>query len=410
MIIKIIRNHNIKCLLAGQIISSLGDYMATVILTAFVYQSTGSAMSVAMMYLVSILPGVLSISIGPLLRHYPLRKIMIIAEFLQALIMVFIPMAASFYLGSVYVLVFVSTLLSVIFHSSRMALLVEASEGSPIDKINSFDQTLQLISPILGMALGGAVLSLSFNWVFLINSITFLCSSFFVWRVTVGNVPESHVILPRGSFIKDFKAGLGYINNNSVLMFNIYGNFLINLGTGAYNSMLIVYAFSQLHKSTTAYTALLIAEYAGLSITGLIFSLFIKKYSKGKWLVFCNILMGVLIVTFAMTHSTIIACTIALLIGALNLISNTISRTMLMESAESGMRSVVMNFRFALGRPINTLGAVFAGFLTEYSGVVSLSLVFAGSAILLSGILALFISSVLNYDEIREKGSEATLG
>lgn len=410
MITKIIRNNNIKCLLAGQAVSSLGDYMATVILTAFVYQNTGSALSVAMIYLVSILPGVLGISIGPLLRYYPLRRIMIIVEFLQALIMVLIPMAAGFYLGAIYILVFVSSLLSVVFHSSRMALLADASGGAPIDKVNSIDQTLQLISPILGMALGGAVLSLPFNWVFLINSITFLCSSFFVWRVTVGNVPESHVILLRGSFFKDFKAGFSYINNNSVLMFNIYGNFLINLGAGAYNSMLIVYAFSQLHKSTTGYTALLIAEYAGLSITGLAFSFIIKEYSKGKWLVFGNILMGVLIVAFATTHSTIIACTIAFLVGSLNLITNTISRTMLMESAESGMRSVVMNFRFALGRPINTLGAIFAGLLTEYSGGVSGAVVFAGSAILLSGILALFTSSVVNYDEIRERGSESNLG
>jgi MFS family permease len=174
--------------------------------------------------------------------------------------------------------------------------------------------------------------------------------------------------------------------------------------------MLIIYAYSQLHQTTSGYTALLISEYAGLSIAGLIFSLVIKRYSKGKWLALGNILMGIAVIVFALLHSVVIACIVAFFIGVLNLITNTISRTMLMESAGSGMRGVVMNLRFALGRPVNTLGAIFAGLLTEYSGAVSQSIILAGVVILFSGIIASFVSSIINYDEVSKKETELNLG
>lgn len=404
MITHLFHNRNLRCLLIGQSISSLGDYMATIALTALVYQRTGSALNVAIVYSVTILPAALGIFIGPKLKYWSLRKVMIVSDLIQTVIMILIPWVASLYLASVYLLLFLSTILSVVFQSARLTLLADVSDTAKIDKVNSLDQTLQLISPLLGMALGGSLSTLSFTWAFWIDGITFFLSALLISRITIGRKPMAKERVPQSNFFRELKVGFKYIGSQATLCFNVYGNFLVNFGVGAYNAMLIIYAYSHLHKGMTGYTTLLIGQYAGLGLSGIWFSLFKKKYSKGLWLASGNVAMGVFIATFAVTHSLGITILLSFFIGGFNLITNTLSRTMLMETSEPEMRGAVMNVRIALGRPINTLGALLAGFLATSFLNVSHVILLSGLAIGFFGLLAFFIPSIIHYGEFKPVG------
>jgi MFS family permease len=153
-------------LLIAQAISSVGDYMVSITLSVLVYQLTGSALNVAMVYLVTVLPSVLGLFVGPWLDHLPLKKIMISADLARAVLVGVAPLAANVHLALLYLVIFLATVMNVAFQSARMTVLVDAAQQNSLDKVNSFDQTLQLVGTLVGMAVGGLLSTLAAHWAF----------------------------------------------------------------------------------------------------------------------------------------------------------------------------------------------------------------------------------------------------
>jgi hypothetical protein len=229
--------------------------------------------------------------------------------------------------------------------------------------------------------------------------LTFVASAAIVAPVTVGAQPiRKAAVEPRRSFLREIVAGLKYIAASPVLSYNIYGNLLVNFGVGAFNSMLVVYAYSHLHTNNFGYTVLEIAQLVGLSLAGLGMTFVLKGYSKGLLLAGGNLLLGLVITGFALTKSLAVAAVLGFVAGCVNLMSNTVSRTMIMENVSRENRGKVVNVRVALGRPVNTLGATLAGLLADTVRIpIPLVVALSGVFIALSGFIAFSLPSVIQY-------------
>jgi DHA3 family macrolide efflux protein-like MFS transporter len=395
-------NKNVKFLISAQAISNLGDYMLTISLSVLIFESTESAFSVAMIYLIKILPSLLSLSAGPLLERLPLKKIMVSTDIIQAILIGIIPFALH-NLGLVYILLFFSSFFSVIFKSARMTILVEASSGYDLKRLNASDQSLQLIATFIGMALGGLLIGVNHYLVFWIDSSTFILSAVIVSLIGIGNHPlKKHD--SQTKYWKEVVEGYKYIAKEPTLNYTVFGYFLLSIGGGAFNSMLVVYALSTLNTNNIGYTILEITQLLGLVIVGTIMTLISSKYQIGRLLAFSGTMFGIAIAGVVITDNIIIASIFCFLTGCFNLIVYTLSQTMVMERTSRDHRAKVMSIRVAISRLGYTFGALFSGVLVEWlqlsvSTVVSIS----GLIITLYGILAIFIPSVINYEVIKNQ-------
>lgn len=391
-------NCSLLALIWGQAISSFGDYLVAITLSIWVYRETGSAFQVALVYLVTVLPSIVSIFLGPYLGHVPLRKIMIRSDLLQATIIALIPFVISVQIWVVYLLLFVSTIFSVIFQSTRMALLVDAANGADLDRVNSVDQSVKIAGILAGMAAGGMLSALSFQWAFWVDALTFVISAICVSRAKAGYTPLKAGVVS-GSAMKELVEGFRYIAGEPVLAYNVFGFLLVNFGAGMYNAILVVYAFSHLHVTNIGYTMLLVMQMAGLLVTGLGIPAILERFSRGVTLAGGIVLLGLIFVILGFVESYSVALCLFICTGGVNILTNTISRTMMMEATVRERRCSVMNVRIALGNPANTIGATLAGLFIDWAGLpVQAVVALAGLVIAASGVLAFCTPDVVHYD------------
>lgn len=391
-------NCSLLALIWGQAISSFGDYLVAVTLSIWVYHQTGSAFQVALVYLVTVLPSIVSIFIEPYLGHIPLRKIMIRSDLLQASIIALIPLVIKVHISAVYVLLFVSTIFSVIFQSTRMTLLVDAADGAELSRVNSVDQSVKIAGILAGMAAGGLLSAFSYQWAFWADALTFLISAVCVSRAKAGYAPVKTGEI-KGGAIKELIEGFQYIASEPVLTYNVFGFLLVNFGAGIYNAILVVYAFSHLHVTNIGYTMLLVMQMAGLVVTGFGIPAVLERFSRGMTLAGGIMLLGLIFVSLGFVENYSVALCLFILIGGVNILTNTVSRTMMMEATVREKRCGVMNVRIALGNPANTIGATLAGLLIDWAGFpVQAVVALAGVIIVMSGVWAFCTRDVVHYE------------
>lgn len=382
-------NHDLRALFSAQAVSSVGDNILTIALTISVFTITGSALNVALVYVFTVIPGVLGLFAGPVLERFALKRMMIATDLIRMVLTALVPFLLTSSLTALYVVVFLVNLLSIMFQSARLSVLPEAAGESDLNQVNSLDLTMLLVGGVVGFAFGGALSALDYRVAFWIDSATFLASALILWRLRVGRHPLADRTSWR-SFWPDLASGYRYIAREPVLSYNVYGNTLLNFGVGIFNPMLVVYCYEQLHSDNYGYTALEVAQLVGLFLAGTFTALFTRTRAAGRVMVSANLALGLLVAALAVVSSIYVAAVLVFAAGAANVVSNSLSRTMLMERASVEHRTKVINARMTLGRPVNTLGALFAGLLIDRANfTVSAIIAVGGAFIVVYALLAL---------------------
>jgi MFS transporter, DHA3 family, macrolide efflux protein len=392
------RNRNFLRLLSSQSVSTLGDYALTIALSITIFKRTGSAVDVALLYVVLILPAMAGLATGPWLERWPIKRILVGSDLVRAALTAIIPFALTSSLAVTYASVFLVTAFGVLFQSGRLSLIPEVVERDKLKAVNSIDQAAYFFSILIGLSVGGVLGGLDPKVAFWIDSATFVASAVLLCGLTAGREPLQRAVPPGVSYLQDLLAGYRYIWQHPVLSYNIYGNMLLNFGVGMFNSISVVFVFRQLHSDNIGYTALTIAETLGLTITGLLLARFADR-SKGMLVITANAACGVFLIALGFSKNLAEAAVFFFLVGGTNVVGQATARTMLMERSSAEHRGKVMNARMALGRPVNTLGAVLAGALIDNASlssglVIAVSGVFVGAY----GILGLGLVSIRNYD------------
>ncbi len=208
-------NRNFRLLWFGQIVSQLGDWFNVVALYALLFELTGSATTVAGMMVMQLLPVAL---VGPVsgvvVDRFDRRRIMIAADLLRGvavlgLLLVRSPDAVWF----AYVVTGVMVACSGFFEPARSATVPSIVPRDQLMAANAISTGTWSAMLAIGASLGGAVtVLLGRDAAFVLNSMSFLASALFLWRM---RAPARDSMLRAALGLRGVLDGLSYMRRHA---------------------------------------------------------------------------------------------------------------------------------------------------------------------------------------------------
>jgi MFS family permease len=178
-----LRNRNVRLLAIAFATTQLGDWLYNIVLLAYVYERTGSAVWVGATSILRILPIVVFGAFGGVVAdRAPRIRVMILSDVVRAALMIAIALAAatSAPVGLIVGLVVVSTAAGTPHLPATTALLPELVDDDQLAGANSLINAIFYGALAFGPALGGLIAIVgSASAVFAINGLTFLISAGF---------------------------------------------------------------------------------------------------------------------------------------------------------------------------------------------------------------------------------------
>ena len=186
-------NVNFRRLWLGNIVSLLGDWFNTIALYKLVDDLTGSPFALGAVFITKMLPWALaSPAAGLLVDRLNRRRVMIGSDLLRALVVLgflFVDTPEEVYL--LFVLTALQVTIGSVFQPAQSASIPNITTPRELLTANALMSATWSILLAFGAALGGfATEALGVRAVFLIDSLTYLVSAYFIWRTTIPQQTE----------------------------------------------------------------------------------------------------------------------------------------------------------------------------------------------------------------------------
>jgi MFS family permease len=193
-------NRNFRLLWSAQIVSEIGDWLYAVAIYSLLLEFTGKAQSIALAFVLQVLPQFfVSPSAGILNDRISRKKVMIFADWMRAGIvfcMVFVRTPHSVPL--LYVLLVLETVMWALFEPGRSAAIPNITAESEMATANALSSTTWSFDFAIGFGVGG-VLAAFFgrDAVFVLNALSFAASALLIGRMQftephAENLPPLH--------------------------------------------------------------------------------------------------------------------------------------------------------------------------------------------------------------------------
>jgi MFS family permease len=221
-------NRNFRLLWSAQIVSEIGDWLYAVAIYSLLLEFTGKAQSIALAFVLQVLPQFfVSPSAGILNDRVSRKKVMIFADWMRAGIvfcMVFV--RDPHWVPLLYVLLVLETIMWALFEPARGAVIPNITAQGDVVTANALSSTTWSFNFAIGFGVGG-VLAAFFgrDAVFVLNALSFVASALLIRRM---GFTEPHVQnLPplRWHDLFDYspiRQGIRYVSRNANLRATIF--------------------------------------------------------------------------------------------------------------------------------------------------------------------------------------------
>lgn len=198
-------NRNYRRLWVGDVASLLGDWFNTIALYTLVRQLTGSSLALGLVFLTRMLPfAVASPLAGLITDRLDRRRLMIAADLLRALVVLgFLLVDEVAELPLLYSLIALQMAVSAVFIPARSASIPNITTGRELLTANALSAATWSSLLAVGAALGGfATDRLGVSTVFVLDSLSYVVSAFFIFRTVIPQRTETPDTAPTREMLR----------------------------------------------------------------------------------------------------------------------------------------------------------------------------------------------------------------
>ncbi len=228
---------NFKLLLAGQLVSQVGDKFHMIALALWVLETTGSSAKMGAVLAASLVPSlILGLLSGAFIDRYDKKKIIVGTDIIRGVVLLgFAWMFAQVDGGQMnfYLILVLQGILSVnaaFFDPTIPAVIPGMVSREQLGRANAMHQLVNGFALVGGAALGGMALAgMGYVWIFILNGVSFLVSGFFESFITLPQLPERKT---KTTILGDAVQGYGYLLNHHLLMLLLFMVLIIHFFVG----------------------------------------------------------------------------------------------------------------------------------------------------------------------------------
>jgi MFS family permease len=330
------RNRNWRLYWTGQSISVAGDYVfdITVLLWVARIIAAHQPWAPAAASGVLIAAGLPALAVGPFagvfVDRWNRKRTMLTADAARALLAAALvplsfasvtrelPQAAQ--LAAVYVVVAAAACFSQFFGPSRFAMLGVIVPQADVPKASSLMMSASYTASIIAPPLAAPLLfAAGARWALIINAVSFLVSFATICLVRPGTPAPAGDAVPdgKGSYWREFAAGLRFFASTPVLVAVTAGITVTVLGAAAINTLNVFFLQANLHSNASLYGTIGMAEGIGGVLGTLACARVLPRIDSGK--AFCAglALAGLALILYSRASSLLPALAIIAVTGAM---------------------------------------------------------------------------------------------
>lgn len=394
--VTLLQNRTFTVILAGNMISVLGNGFQTVALGLWVLQTTGSAKAMALLLTVRIVIGILlGVVAGTVVDRVDRRQIMIHMNLIR-----FVLVGATAYLiaqphtsfTAILILTGLSGVCAAFFGPAFQASLINIVGKEQLPQASSLLQLVNTLAQVIGPFLGGVVVALYGGAVALsVDAATFLIAGLFIAMAGSFASPRAESGGKR-SFWAETREGLTFIRSRPVVRSVALISPMVNFFGNAIGVLLPVIAIQVWQASSVAFGTMEATFPLGFAVGAALLMAFSKRLRhRGKLMLTGISLAGVAITTIALMPTIESALPLILVMGVVMALPNVLVQVLLQTEVPPELQGRVFGTLGSVVQVASPLSIMTAGFLADMVGPV---VVMAAAGVLLA--LSALIGSALS--------------
>lgn len=372
-------NLDFRKLWTAQIVSDLGDSLTLWGLMFLVMELTGSEASVAGVLIAGALPRLLvSMPAGVWVDRLNRKAVMVASDVLRAgLVLLLLFARDPGWLWLMYGVIFLHSSVGTFFNPAKMALVPDIVGRDQLLAANSVGESSRVIFGLVGTTAAGLIVGLSgsYEFIFIVDAMTFVVSAMQVARIESPGTPPSRDDAAGLSMRAELWEGLATFRQSRLLLGLLVGVGLTMFGLGAVNALLVPFVIGELGMSETWFGALEASQVVSMAASGAIVAALATRLKPQQVIPVGLAGIGVLIAAVATTNVVWQLMVILFLVGWLV--------TPLQASAATLLQTE---------SPPEKLGRAGAAFNAVTTGASVASMAVAGSLAVAIGVRSVFVT------------------
>lgn len=365
-----LENKSFRLFFAGQLISTIGNWLQMVAQGWLVFQLTHSALALGLIAALSALPVMLfALFGGVIVDRFPKRKILILTQASSMLLAFILGILAVSHLIQVWqiaILVFLLGTVNAVDNPARHAFLIEM-----VNRKQDLSSAIALNAGIfngaraIGPAIAGFLIAtIGAGWAFIINGISYLGVIIALFLMNIKEKIDD--IHPHP--VTAIKEGIRYTSRHPIIRVLLVFTAIVSIFGWSYATIMPFIAQNVFHVGASGLGYLYTSSGVGAVLAVLVISFFNKKISPLIFILGGNALFVAAIIAFTFVANFMLALFFlafasAGLISQFSMINATIQRVMCQK-----YRGRVMSLYTLMFLGLAPLGNFQIGFLTEHFG------------------------------------------
>jgi MFS family permease len=359
----------------GQTISNLGSSVTAFALPLLIYQLTGSALNLALATSAVFLPYLLfGLVLGAWVDRLDRKRLMIVADVINALAITSIPllaMAGALSVWWIYAVGFITSTVGIAFQAAEFAAIPSLVRQDDLVTANGRIQASYSAAAVLGPLLAGLLVSVMPIYdLLLVDAASFLVSALTLRLVRRPfNVASEK---PTSSVRADITEGLRYVLGHPVLRNISLMMALVNFVGSTTGTQLVLFAQRRLGASEAQVGYLFSAGSLGIVALSLLAGVLRRRWSFSRVALSALMLSGVLTAVFALNTNYWLALVLWAVTSGLGILFNINTGSLRQAIVPNHMLGRVMSIAGVLAWSAIPVGTFLGGLAIERTGDVAL--------------------------------------